>query len=91
MELMDSCLGGSCVVSKVLQCIHIGLLCVQQYPNDRPNMASVAVMLINENALPEPKQPGFLMEKTSVNGESSTSKQMSSSTNEISMTLLEAR
>ncbi|GMP70963.1 hypothetical protein CsSME_00032441 [Camellia sinensis var. sinensis] len=35
-ELMDPILVQSCVVSEVLKCIHIGLLCIQEDAADRP-------------------------------------------------------
>ncbi|CAI0423011.1 unnamed protein product [Linum tenue] len=45
----------------VLRCIHIGLLCVQDQPTDRPTMSDVVAMLSNETSeLPDPKQPAFL-------------------------------
>ena len=91
MELLDECLGESCTVSEVLRCIHLSLLCVQQRPEDRPSISSVVVMLGSESALPQPKQPGFFLEKDSNEGQSLTSKRESSSTNEITITLLEAR
>ncbi|KAJ0101131.1 hypothetical protein Patl1_04477 [Pistacia atlantica] len=66
LELIDSVLGDqSCNLSEAIRCIHISLLCVQQYPEDRPNMSSVVVMLGSENELPQPKQPGFLMDRKS--------------------------
>ncbi|KAG2292045.1 hypothetical protein Bca52824_038714 [Brassica carinata] len=45
-------------VDETLRCIHIGLLCVQDRAEDRPEMSSVMVMLGSETTtLPEPKQP----------------------------------
>ncbi len=45
---------------EVLKCMHIGLLCVQEDPADRPTMASVVVLLGNDPAaLPDPKQPAL--------------------------------
>uniref|UniRef100_A0A0D9ZR80 non-specific serine/threonine protein kinase n=1 Tax=Oryza glumipatula TaxID=40148 RepID=A0A0D9ZR80_9ORYZ len=42
------------------KCIHVGLLCVQDHPNDRPSMSSVVFMLENESMLlPAPKQPVY--------------------------------
>ncbi|KAK9292532.1 hypothetical protein L1049_020506 [Liquidambar formosana] len=59
-ELMDSLLMQSCVVIEVLKCIHIGLLCVQEDPADRPTMSSVVVMLVSDAmTLPQPTQPAF--------------------------------
>ena len=38
--------------------MHIGLLCVQQDPDDRPTMSDVVVLLGSESmALPQPRQP----------------------------------
>ncbi|KAM3696571.1 hypothetical protein ACB098_06G050100 [Castanea mollissima] len=91
LELLDECLGESCTMSEVLRCIHLSLLCVQQRPEDRPSISSVLVMLGSESAMPQPKQPGFFLEKDSNEGQFLTSKHESSSTNEITITLLEAR
>lgn len=43
--------------------IQTGLLCVQEYPEDRPNMSSVVLMLNSKFALPNPKKPGFFTER----------------------------
>ncbi|CAL5410562.1 unnamed protein product [Camellia sinensis] len=60
LELMDPILVQSCMVSEVLKCIHIGLLCVQEDAADRPTMSFVVVMLGSETVtLPPPKQPAF--------------------------------
>ncbi|KAK7405143.1 hypothetical protein VNO78_06341 [Psophocarpus tetragonolobus] len=91
MELVDTSLGDSFTLSEVVRCIHVGLLCVQLHPEDRPNMASVIFLLSSENTLPQPKEPGFLMERMNIVGESSTSNQIKTSTNELTLTLLEAR
>ncbi|PON43773.1 S-receptor-like serine/threonine-protein kinase [Parasponia andersonii] len=66
LELMDPYLKESCVESQVLRCIHVGLLCVQKYSKDRPTINSVVVMLSNEGVkLPQPKHPGFFIERSS--------------------------
>ena len=45
---------------KMLRCIHIGLLCVQEDPADRPTMASVVLMLSSFSiTLNLPSQPAF--------------------------------
>ena len=75
----------------MLRCIHIGLLCVQQSPADRLNMSSVVLMLGGDSELPQPKQPGYFMEIDIAKGEHSSTKPESSSTNDMSMTSLEAR
>ncbi|XP_020208795.1 G-type lectin S-receptor-like serine/threonine-protein kinase At4g27290 [Cajanus cajan] len=91
MEFIDDCLKESCTESEAIRCIHIGLLCVQHYPYDRPDITSVVMMLSNnENALPCPKEPGFLLEKFSTERVSSFGPQ-SSSINETSISMLEPR
>jgi hypothetical protein len=91
LELVDECLGNSCTLSELLRCIHLSLLCVQQRPEDRPSMSSVVVILGSESTLPQPKKPGFFLEKDSNEGPGFSSKHESSSTNEITITILEAR
>ena len=61
---MDTCLEDSCIESQVRRCIQVGLLCIQKLPEDRPAMSTVVFMLGNEGAvLPQPKQPGFFIER----------------------------
>lgn len=46
------------------RCIHIGLLCVQDNPVDRPTMASIILMLSSFTvSLPIPSEPTFLTTK----------------------------
>ncbi|KAM4116116.1 hypothetical protein ACJW30_02G026600 [Castanea mollissima] len=87
LELIDTCLKGSVIQSEILRCLHISFLCLQQHHNDRPNMSCVVMMLHGESSLPEPKELGFFVGKKST----SSSKNQSSSTNEITVTMLEAR
>ncbi|OMO64896.1 hypothetical protein COLO4_31708 [Corchorus olitorius] len=62
MELIGEHLVESCVATEVLKCIHIGLLCVQKDPADRPSMSSVIVMLASETiTLPRPSEPAFFV------------------------------
>ncbi|XP_037493480.1 G-type lectin S-receptor-like serine/threonine-protein kinase At4g27290 [Jatropha curcas] len=63
VEMIDALIKNSCNLNEVLRSIHIGLLCVQRSPEDRPSMSSVVFMLGGEGALPEPKQPGFFTER----------------------------
>ncbi|KAJ9554421.1 hypothetical protein OSB04_018466 [Centaurea solstitialis] len=80
LDLIDASLGNSWSMSEVLRSIHVGLLCVQQRAEDRPNTRSVVRMLGGEGTLPSPKQPGFFIQgserdsmtniplRTSING-----------------------
>ncbi|XP_048332934.2 G-type lectin S-receptor-like serine/threonine-protein kinase At4g27290 isoform X2 [Ziziphus jujuba] len=90
LEIIDPLLKESSELSLVLRCIHIGLLCVQEHPEDRPKMSHVVVMLDSDSALPQPKQPGFAINKEAVS-DSSSSKNENSATNEITVTLLAPR
>ncbi|KAL3821550.1 hypothetical protein ACJIZ3_007455 [Penstemon smallii] len=91
LELIESFLGNSCYLSEVLRSIHVGLLCVQQHPEDRPSMSSVVLMLGNEGVLPQAKQPGFFTGRDLMNDETSVSSNVATSINEMSITLLEGR
>jgi hypothetical protein len=90
-ELIDALGDESCNPSEVLRCIHISLLCVQHHPDDRPSMASVVWMLGGESALPKPKEPAFLNHRAPGESSLSSSKIGSSSTNEITVSVLEPR
>ncbi|XP_023001215.1 G-type lectin S-receptor-like serine/threonine-protein kinase SD1-13 isoform X1 [Cucurbita maxima] len=50
-----------CWQSEILRCIHVGLLCVQDFINDRPNVSTIISMINSDIVdLPSPKQPGFV-------------------------------
>nr|KJB12733.1 hypothetical protein B456_002G033600 [Gossypium raimondii] len=45
---------------EIKRCIHVGLLCVQEYAKDRPTMSTVVSILNSEiSNLDTPKQPAF--------------------------------
>ena len=71
--------------------IQIGLLCVQEYPEDRPNMSSVVLMLNSKTALPNPKKPGFFTERKRHEKDYSSSKHILSSSNDYSITAISPR
>ncbi|XP_024311521.1 G-type lectin S-receptor-like serine/threonine-protein kinase B120 isoform X3 [Brachypodium distachyon] len=89
-ELVDSSVVDSCKIHEVLRCIHVGLLCVQDRPDDRPLMSSVMFALENESAvLPAPKQPVYFSLCNYEDGEARES--MENSANAMSITKLEGR
>eukprot|EP00258_Populus_trichocarpa_P051379 XP_024467398.1 receptor-like serine/threonine-protein kinase SD1-7 [Populus trichocarpa] len=91
-ELIDALRDESCNPSEALiRCVHISLLCVQQHPDDRPSMASVVRMLGGESALPKPKEPAFLNDGGPLESSSCSNKVGLSSTNEITVSVLEPR
>jgi len=85
---MDAFLCERCTSSEVIRCIHVGLLCVQQRPEDRPDMSAVVLMLNGDKLLPQPKVPGFYhgSDKAYLSG-----KFKSFSYNDVSLTVLGAR
>ncbi|KAJ8534467.1 hypothetical protein K7X08_016195 [Anisodus acutangulus] len=91
-EIVNPDLVESCHISELQRSIHVGLLCVQQSPEDRPKMSSVVLMLTNEGILPQPKPPGFFTER---NIDDATGYSWSSHTpcsvNDVTITLLDAR
>ncbi|MQL80077.1 hypothetical protein Taro_012539 [Colocasia esculenta] len=92
MELVDSSMTGSYPAAEVLKCIKVGLLCVQERPEDRPTMASVVLMLGGDTAsLPQPKQPGFVVTRGPSEGLSPSSRGESCSVNDVTLTMLQAR
>ncbi|XXG69619.1 hypothetical protein AAC387_Pa06g2434 [Persea americana] len=94
LEVVDSSMiNSSSFESEVLRCIQIGLLCVQEKAKDRPNMSSVVLMLGNETMMLSPMQPAFCSgkEKCLDHSHVSTDGIVCCSTNEITMTRMEAR
>ncbi|XP_015937508.1 G-type lectin S-receptor-like serine/threonine-protein kinase At4g27290 [Arachis duranensis] len=91
LELIDSSIKESCVISEALRCIHVSLLCVQQYPEDRPTMASVILMLGSEIDLVEPKEPGFFPKRVSIEANSQPHQCEVSTNDELTITSLDGR
>ncbi|XLS51725.1 hypothetical protein HN51_012402 [Arachis hypogaea] len=62
LELIDESLTDSVTAaeSEVLRCIHIGLLCVQERPENRPDMSAIVLMLNGEKPLPRPRDMLFI-------------------------------
>ncbi|CDO99671.1 unnamed protein product [Coffea canephora] len=93
LELMDSAAGELYSTVDVMRCIHVGLLCVQEHAEDRPNMGTVVLMLSSESAsLPQPKHPGFCLGRRPHDTTSSSSRQDESCTvNQLTVTILDGR
>ncbi|CAL5321786.1 unnamed protein product [Camellia sinensis] len=88
MQLIDDVVWESCYLTEVLRSIHVGLLCVQESPEDRPSMSSVVVMLSSEGALPQAKQPGFFTERNVLKA---GFKETTIMANEITVTMFNGR
>ncbi|KAH9700082.1 Receptor-like serine/threonine-protein kinase [Citrus sinensis] len=60
VEFVDSSLDDTNSPCKLMRCLEIALLCVQENPNDRPSMLQVSSMLKNETTNTNtPKKPAF--------------------------------
>ena len=95
LELADPTIRDSYSENEVVRCIHLGLLCVQEDPEDRPTMANIVTMLNSDSVtLPVPQQPAFFipsetdMPMKGLEFDQSASKAMSVSVNEASITEL---
>ncbi|RXH89915.1 hypothetical protein DVH24_032272 [Malus domestica] len=53
-EVIDESIRETCRLDEALRCIHVGFLCVQDAPTDRPTMSSIVRMLANEATSPPP-------------------------------------
>ncbi|KAG4998412.1 hypothetical protein JHK85_029851 [Glycine max] len=91
LELLDSNIGGPYSPEEVIKCTHIGLLCVQEDPNDRPTMATVVFYLNSPSInLPPPHEPGYF-KRDRIEGNKTTNKELdniSDSINGITLTNL---
>ncbi|KAJ4745402.1 cysteine-rich RECEPTOR-like kinase [Rhynchospora pubera] len=67
-ELIDPCLSHEPNTNhEIVRCINIALLCVQERPNERPNIFSVNLMLTRKRMqIPPPSKPAFVLGETSV-------------------------
>ncbi|XP_061354441.1 cysteine-rich receptor-like protein kinase 10 isoform X2 [Gastrolobium bilobum] len=99
LELMDPILRESCNPNEVIRSIHIGLLCVQEDPADRPTMARIVLMLESDTVtLPTPKQPAFFPQSGTdpnmpkeLQFDQSTTKSIPISVNEMSISEMDPR
>ncbi|KAG2248859.1 hypothetical protein Bca52824_088487 [Brassica carinata] len=68
LEFVDPVIGDNYDKYEVIRCVHIGLLCVQENPTDRPSMFTIFQMLTNTSiTLPVPQPPGFFFRVRSEN------------------------
>ncbi|CAN4116641.1 unnamed protein product [Withania somnifera] len=91
-ELLDPAVGESFSPCEVMRCIQVGLLCVQEQAEDRPNMATVVLMLGSETAtMPQPKHPGFCLGRRPVDEYSETIYEETFTVNQVTITMLDPR
>ncbi|CAL9172291.1 unnamed protein product [Musa hybrid cultivar] len=67
LQAVDQSVVDQCQPQEVLRCMHIGLLCVQEDPAQRPSMASITLMLNSYSVgLPTPSTPAFVTHSITV-------------------------
>ncbi|XP_042463285.1 cysteine-rich receptor-like protein kinase 10 [Zingiber officinale] len=103
LQIIDQNLVDHCPTQEALRCMHIGLLCVQEDPVQRPTMANIVIMLNTHSvSLPAPSAPAFVNHNTittelgnalesSGNSSESKGKARNFSQNDVSISELEAR
>ncbi|KAF5186006.1 Cysteine-rich receptor-like protein kinase, partial [Thalictrum thalictroides] len=87
-EFMDPILAESYHPQKLVRCIHVGLLCVQEHAADRPTMSTIVAMLGCDSTVPSPKQPAFSLGREVQSGDAYSD---ASSTNDVTVTIVEGR
>lgn len=93
MEVIDESVQETCRPLEALRCIHVGFLCVQEDPADRPTMFSVVHMLQADQSttLPPFKEPAFSTHNKSSAASSSSQISTVFSANQLTVSILEGR
>ncbi|XP_050288911.1 G-type lectin S-receptor-like serine/threonine-protein kinase At1g11330 [Quercus robur] len=92
VALIDPMISEPCFEMEILRCIHVGLLCVQDFVKERPTISVVISMLKSEIVdLPHPKQPAFIEREIALYTESSQSSQSKCSINNVTVTVVAGR
>ncbi|CAI0394998.1 unnamed protein product [Linum tenue] len=96
MEFFDSALDDSSSHCKLMTCLQLGLLCVQENPDDRPTMLEVSsVLRIGALGMATPERPAFSTKKENreemESGTTSRSQRQVCSFNEDDLSQVEPR
>ena len=92
VALIDPIISEPCFETEILRCIHVGLLCVQEFVTDRPTVSIVISMLKSEIIdLPPPKQPAFTERQIALKAKSSQCSQNICSINNVTVTMVQGR
>ncbi|KAG6740907.1 hypothetical protein POTOM_056378 [Populus tomentosa] len=93
MEFIDPFLDDSSSPCKLLTCMQVALLCVQENPDARPTMLEAFSMLKNDDslAIATPERPGFSERKKGDMETASSSQQVMCSFNDSQVSQLEPR
>ncbi|VAH71551.1 unnamed protein product [Triticum turgidum subsp. durum] len=86
IDLVDASLVSDSHSTKIMRCINIALLCVQENAVDRPTMGDIVSMLSNETMiLADPKQPAYI--NVRVGNEETSNAPESYSINDVSISI----
>lgn len=91
---MDAAAGEEYAAGEVMRCIQVGLLCVQEHAEDRPNMSNVVLMLSSDFvSMQQPKHPGYCLGRRNGDNDSSSAKvdDESCTINQVTVTMLDGR
>jgi hypothetical protein len=93
MEFIDPFLDDSSSPCKLLTCMQVALLCVQENPDARPTMLEAFSMLKNDDslAIATPERPGFSEKKKGDMETASSSQRVMCSFNDSQVSQLEPR
>lgn len=95
LVLVDSAAGEDYSAGEVMRCIQVGLLCVQEHAEDRPNMSNVVLMLSSDFvSMQQPKHPGYCLGRRNAETDSSSAKvaeDESCTINQVTVTMLDGR
>ncbi|PIN02163.1 Serine/threonine protein kinase [Handroanthus impetiginosus] len=93
LAFADETIVDSNIEEEIMRCIHVALLCVQEFPKDRPTMLTVLSMLSREIVdLPRPEQPIFAEKWNDLHrGSTQSINQVGLSVNEVTLTVLDGR
>jgi hypothetical protein len=90
--MADASLGDHYPRSEMLNCMHIGLLCVQKKPAMRPDASEVVLMLSSQSmSRRTPSRPAFYSGHSSTSGSDSHVSGVNVSENGVTMSDLQAR
>ncbi|PIN01422.1 Serine/threonine protein kinase [Handroanthus impetiginosus] len=93
LAFVDETISNSNIKEEIVRCIHIALLCVQEFPKDRPAIQTILSMLGREIVdLPPPEQPIFAEKWSGLHGGlTQPASQVGFSVNEVTLTVLDGR
>ncbi|WRX26471.1 S-locus glycoprotein domain - like 9 [Theobroma cacao] len=92
LALLHTGLYDPCYQREIVKCIHAGLLCVQEFAEDRPTISTVISMLNSEIVdLPAPKQPAYTGRLIASGARSPQNNLNHCSINKVTLTTVEGR